>query len=141
MSDIDEALVEAAALEWFEGLGYAVAHGLTPDEEDPAAERRSYRDVVLVERLWAAIARINPGIPAEAREEALWQALLVEGPGIIGQNRRSHMLLADGVAVEYQRPDGTTAHDIVWLLDFGHPVVFFKTHARDYPYWDDRSLG
>ncbi|HVA89610.1 MAG TPA: type I restriction endonuclease subunit R [Chloroflexota bacterium] len=121
MSDVDEALVEAAALEWFAELGYAVAHGLTPDQEDPAAERRSYRDVVLVERLRAALARINPKLPPEAREEATRLSLLTEGPGIVGQNQRFHTLLADGVAVEFQGADGATIHDIVWLADFARP--------------------
>ena len=58
---LNEAIVEDAALTWFGELGYAVGHGpqLAPDE--PAAERDGFGDVVLVGRLRAAIARLNPG--------------------------------------------------------------------------------
>ena len=56
---LNESIVEVAALEWFEELGYAVGHGaavaglrrakpsLAPGE--PAAERDSFGEVVLVE--------------------------------------------------------------------------------------------
>ncbi|MGH2409487.1 MAG: type I restriction endonuclease subunit R, partial [Chloroflexota bacterium] len=76
---------------------------------------------VLVERLRTAIARINPTLPIEAREEAVRQVLLVEGLGIVGQNQRFHALLADGIAVEFQGADGATIHDLAWLVDFGRP--------------------
>jgi len=59
---LNESIVEDAALEWFGELGYAVGHGphLAPGE--PAAERQSFGEVVLVERLREAIRRLNPAI-------------------------------------------------------------------------------
>ena len=64
---LTESIVEDAALEWFGELGYAVGHGphLAPGE--PAAERDSFGEVVLVGRLREAIRRLNPAIPEEAR--------------------------------------------------------------------------
>ena len=64
---LNESIVEDAALTWFGELGYAVGHGphLAPGER--AAERGSFGDVVLVGRLRAAIRRLNPAIPDEAR--------------------------------------------------------------------------
>ena len=64
---LNESIVEDAALEWFGELGYAVGHGphLAPGE--PAAERQSFGEVVLVGRLREAIRRLNPAIPEEAR--------------------------------------------------------------------------
>jgi type I restriction enzyme R subunit len=61
---LNESIVEDAALEWFGELGYAVGHGphLAPGE--PAAERDSFSEVVLVGRLRAAIRRLNPAIPS-----------------------------------------------------------------------------
>jgi len=61
---LNESIVEDAALEWFGQLGYAVGHGphLAPGE--PAAERQSFGEVVLVGRLRAAIRRLNPAIPS-----------------------------------------------------------------------------
>ena len=63
---LNESIVEDAALEWFGELGYAVGHGphLAPGE--PAAERDSFGEVVLVGRLREAIRRLNPAIPEEA---------------------------------------------------------------------------
>jgi len=118
---LNESTVEAAALEWFEQLGYAVGHGphLAPGE--PAAERDSFGDVVLVGRLRAAIDRLNPTIPPEAREEALRKVLRPEAPGLTRINRRFHRLLRDGVVVEHKRNDGSIAGDLVRLVDFSNP--------------------
>ena len=68
---LNESTVEDAALGWFGELGYAVGHGPHMAPGEPAAERDSFGEVVLAGRLRAAIARLNPDIPAEAREEAL----------------------------------------------------------------------
>jgi len=64
---LNESIVEDAALEWFGELGYAVGHGphLAPGE--PAAERDSFGEVVLLGRLREASRRLNPTIPQEAR--------------------------------------------------------------------------
>ena len=64
---LNESIIEDATLTWFGELGYAVGHGphLAPGE--PAAERDSFSEVVLVERLREAIRRLNPTIPQEAR--------------------------------------------------------------------------
>ena len=64
---LNESIVEDAALEWFGELGYCVGHGphLAPGE--PAADRDSFGEVVLVGRLREAIRRLNPAISEEAR--------------------------------------------------------------------------
>ena len=65
-----ESEVEAAALEWLEGLGWNVAHG--PDIAPGAdrAERADYTEVVLENRLRDALDRLNPGHPAQALDDA-----------------------------------------------------------------------
>jgi type I restriction enzyme R subunit len=115
---LNESIVEDAALEWFGELGYAVGHGphLAPGE--PAAERDSFSEVVLVGRLREAIRRLNPTIPEEAREEALRKVLRVGTPALVQTNRAFHRMLRDGVSVEYPRPDGSIAGDHVRLVDF-----------------------
>ena len=116
---LNESIVEDAALEWFGELGYAVGHGphLAPGE--PAAERDSFSEVVLVGRLRESIRRLNPAIPEEAREEALRKVLRVGTPSLTQTNRDFHRMLRDGVPVEYPRPDGSIAGDQVRLVDFG----------------------
>ncbi|MBE2260328.1 MAG: type I restriction endonuclease subunit R, partial [Rhodobacteraceae bacterium] len=116
--NLNESIVEDAALAWFGELGYALAHGphLAPGE--PAAERASFSEVVLAGRLRAAIRRLNPAIPEEAREEALRKLLRVGTPSLAQTNRAFHRMLRDGVPVEYPRPDGSIAGDHLRLVDF-----------------------
>ena len=98
--------------------GYALGHGphLAPGE--PASERASFGDVVLVGRLREAIARLNPTIPQAAQEEALRRVMLLEGNSLIGSNRAFHTMLRNGVNVEYKRGDGSIAGDSVRLISF-----------------------
>jgi type I restriction enzyme R subunit len=118
---LSESVVEEAALTWFRELRYAVVNAphLAPDEI--ATERSSFSDVVLVARLRDAIARLNPEIPSDAREESLRKVLRLETPSLIGNNRRFHQMLRDGVEVEYRRDDGSIAGDRVQLIDFANP--------------------
>ncbi|HEY2802238.1 MAG TPA: type I restriction endonuclease [Chthoniobacterales bacterium] len=117
---LTESIVEEAALTWFGGLGYTVANALhlAPDE---AAERVSFADVLIVGRLHYAVARLNSGIPEEAREEALRKVLRHDAPSLAGNNRAFHRMLRDGVPVEYRRDDGSIAGDHVRLIDFDNP--------------------
>jgi len=120
MSSLTESTVEAAALDWFQEIGYAVLHGPDVAPDELHAERASYGDVMLVGRLRSALARINPKIPEEAREEVIRKVIRSEHPSLIENNRRFHRFLVDGVPVEYQA-DGRTVHDQAWLIDFSHP--------------------
>uniref|UniRef100_UPI00286C57D7 type I restriction endonuclease subunit R n=1 Tax=Gemmatimonas sp. TaxID=1962908 RepID=UPI00286C57D7 len=118
---LNEAIVEDAALAWFGELGYAVGHGPHIAPGEPAAERDGFGDVVLASRLRDAIARLNPGIPADARDEALRKVLRVAMPSLTQTNRAFHALLRNGVPVEYPRPDGSIAGDAARLVDFADP--------------------
>ncbi len=118
MSGFNESTVEAAALSWFDELGYGIGRGPEIAPGEPAAERASFGDVLLVGRLREAIDRINPAIPCEAREEAFRKVLRVASPSLVGANRAFHRMLRDGVEVEYRRPDGSIAGDRVRLIDY-----------------------
>jgi type I restriction enzyme R subunit len=121
MHHLAEATVEEATLSWFKELGYAVTHAphLAPGEI--AAERSSFADVLLAGRMRDVIARLNPAIPSEAREEALRKVLRHDAPSLVGNNRAFHRMLRDGVPVEYRREDGSIAGDNVRLIDFDNP--------------------
>ncbi|HQT29625.1 MAG TPA: type I restriction endonuclease subunit R [Thiobacillus sp.] len=116
---LNESIVEDAALEWFEALGYAIGHGPHIAPGEPAAERDSFGDVVLVGRLREAVRRLNPTIPEEACEDAVRRVLRVGTPSLTQTNRAFHRMLRDGVPVEYPRRDGSIAGDHVRLVDFG----------------------
>ena len=116
-----ESTVEDAALSWFTELHYSVAHAphLAPGEI--AAERKSFDDVALNGRLRDAIAKLNPTVPSDARQEALRKVLRHDAPSLVANNRAFHRMLRDGVPVEYRREDGSIAGDHVRLIDFENP--------------------
>ena len=118
MSGISEDTVEQSALEWLESLGYSVLGGLDIAPGEAYSERASFHDVVLHDRLRAAIDRLNPTVPADAREDAFRKVLLVEGPSLVAANQAFHRMLSEGVEVEYRRDDGSIAGDRVRLADF-----------------------
>lgn len=115
-----ESDLEEAILQWLtEDLGYNVAFGpdIACDGEHP--ERTSYKDIVLVERLSAAITNINPQLPAEACQEAVSKVINIaySSPDLATVNQAFHRYLVEGIDVGYLRPDGTTANDKAYLLD------------------------
>jgi len=116
-----ESVVEEAALGYFRELGYETKFGpdIAPDGKTP--ERKNWDDVVLVDRLKAAIDRINPHLSPQAREDALRKVLRSESPNLIISNRRFHEFLANGVDIETRRKEGRIAGDKAWLVDFEHP--------------------
>ncbi|SOZ24689.1 putative type I restriction enzyme HindVIIP R protein [Cupriavidus taiwanensis] len=117
-----EDQLEQETLGWLAGVGYTCLFGpeLAPDGASP--ERADYRQVVLVERLRGAIARLNPAIPLQAREDALQQVEDIGIPALLSANRRFHQMLVGGVPVEYQK-DGETRGDFVRLIDWADPAA------------------
>lgn len=99
----DESIVEHAAPTWFGELDYAVGHGPHLALGEPAAERASFGEVVLVGRLGEAIRQLNPAIPEEARQEALRKVLHLTTPSLIQTNRAFHRMRRDRVDVRHAR--------------------------------------
>ncbi len=64
--NLNQSIVEDAALQWFGELGYKLAHGPDLAPGEPAAERDGFGDVVLAGRLRNAIRRLNPAVPEDA---------------------------------------------------------------------------
>lgn len=118
MAYLSEAAIEQVVLDHLVGLGYAVATDAEIGPDGKAPEREAYADVVLAKRLTAAIERLNPAIPAEARGDALRKVLATEKPSLIEENRRLHKLMVEGVDVEFYSEDGTIRGDKVRLIDF-----------------------
>jgi type I restriction enzyme R subunit len=121
MSGIAESHVEEAALAWLGELGYDVVNGLAIAPDGNAPERTSYGDVVLADRLKTAIARLNPHLNAETREDVFRKLLQSETPSLIEENRRLHRFVVEGVPVEITRADGTIGGDSARLIDFENP--------------------
>ncbi|MGD9873121.1 MAG: type I restriction endonuclease subunit R [Kiritimatiellia bacterium] len=115
MAHLDEAQIEAVALDYFRGLGYAYVHGpsLAPDGDSP--ERADYSQVVLIQRLRDALRRINPGMPDDVIEDAIRQVTRTDSPDLVVNNRAFHRKLTDGVDVSW-RDNGRERHGKVWLI-------------------------
>jgi type I restriction enzyme R subunit len=120
---ITESDVELAALDILEELEYNTLYGpdIAPPPEGTKPERKTYSDVVLLERLARAIDKINPAIPKEAKEEAIKKVLRTESPRLIVNNQSFHRMLVNGLDVEYRNKDGRITGDKVWLFDFEKP--------------------
>ena len=120
-SEFSEALVEKAALLWFEECGYFVHKGsdLSPGGDFPL--RDSYEEAVLVARLRSAIQRINDRLPPDAVEQVMRTVTRPSEPTLAQNNRWFHRLLLEGIEVEYQTSDGPTRIDRARLVDFENP--------------------
>jgi type I restriction enzyme R subunit len=117
------AKISESAIEQLEALGYAYASGPEIAPDGSAPERTSFEEVLLLGRLERAALRLNPGIPAAKRQEAVAQAVReirrINSPDLIANNNAFHRLLTEGVPVTYQQ-DGNPRGDRLWLVDFAH---------------------
>lgn len=112
-----EDQLEQETLAWLCDVGYSHVYGPEIAVDGNAPERSNYLQPVLIERLRAAISRLNPRVPLVAREDALHKILNLDMPVLLSANRFFHRMLINGVPVEYQR-DGESRGDFVRLIDF-----------------------
>ncbi|WP_336988047.1 type I restriction endonuclease subunit R [Aeromonas hydrophila] len=117
-----EDQLEQEVLGWLAEVGYRVVCGydVAPDSDNPW--RANFNQVLLLDQLRGAIARLNPSVPMVAREDALAQVVNLDTPAQLSANRAFHRLLANGVPVQYQR-DGETVGDFVRFVDFEAPTA------------------
>ena len=120
MNKITESEIEQFTIELLEkqGYHYIYAPDIAFDSDTP--ERESFGDVLLLERLQAAVGRINPSIPSDIRKNAIKQILRLNSPELIANNEAFHRMLTEGIKVSYQK-DGNSRGDLVWLIDFKNP--------------------
>jgi type I restriction enzyme, R subunit len=94
--------------------------GIEVAPSEPATERADYSQVILEQRLRDAIARLNPELPAEAREDAFRKLTRPEDADLVARNRGVHRLLVDGVTVEYRTSDRDIRGAQARVIDFDH---------------------
>ena len=120
MGQIIEDMVEQDMLGWFEELGYEVVYGPDIAFDGGTPERKDYKKVVLVDRLRAALHRINPELPPQAISDTVDQITNPNVPGQVTGNQKLHSWLVGGVPAIWH-DDGETRGGKVKLLDFGNP--------------------
>ena len=117
---IDESMVQQQALELLEGLGWDIG-GALPGPDSLYSERSGYNQVVLEGRLREAVDRLNPDLPAAAREDALRRVTRPEGSSLEHRNRHFHQMLVNGVTVEYRSSDDGIRGAQARIIDFDRP--------------------
>ena len=120
---ITEADVEQSALGWLAEIGWQVAHGPDIAPNAPNSERSDYGQVVLERRLRDALGELNPGLPAEAQDDAFRKLMRPEGATLEARNRAFHRMLVDGVTVEHRTDGGAMRGAQARIVDFDNPAA------------------
>lgn len=120
MKPLTEHIIEQSALEILQAQGWDYAHGKDISPEGLFCERESFSQVVLLNRLRHALARINPDIPPDAREAAVQKVLRIASPDLMHNNETFHRLLVEKVKVPYMHDGYERSHEVA-LIDFEHP--------------------
>jgi type I restriction enzyme R subunit len=113
-----ESIIEQAAIDWLQELGYNYAFGpkIAFDGESP--ERFDYQQPFLLDRLRNAIRCINPGVPEQAQEEALRKITHPGNPSLLLNNHVFHHMLVNGIEVDYRHNDERMVSGRVFVVDF-----------------------
>jgi type I restriction enzyme R subunit len=116
---ISEDHIEQIFIQEFIDLGYSYVNGadISPDG---IAQEREFDEVVLKDRLRNAIAKQNPKVPSDAKEDAIKKLLRSDSPNLFQNNYTIHKYLTEGVDVEYRKGDRIVG-DKVWLIDYENP--------------------
>ncbi len=114
-----EDLLEEAAIEILQGLGYEYAFGPDISHGGDYEERKDYREVILENRVKDALFKINRDLPAEALEEAYRQVITFNSPMLEENNRRFHKLLVEGIEVSF-KDKGHIRTKRAYLADFNN---------------------
>ncbi|WDF70369.1 type I restriction endonuclease subunit R [Sphingobacterium oryzagri] len=112
--------IELLALDLLRDQGYEYINGVDIAPYSASAERQTFEEVVLKERLEKAIRQNNIGIPADAQQDAIKQVLRIASPDLLANNEAFHRLLTEGIPVT-KRVDGQERGDRVFLMDFDNP--------------------
>lgn len=112
--------IELLALDLLKGQGYEYINGVDIAPDSASAERHTFEEVVLKERLEKAVRRINIGIPPDAQQDAIKQVMRIASPDLLANNESFHRLLTEGIPVT-KRVDGQERGDRVFLVDFDNP--------------------
>ncbi len=114
---INEDQVEQLAIEWFQELGYDYLHGydIAPDTSTP--ERKNFQEVLLSNRLYTSLTKLNPTLPKTAIDEAVHLLQKPQHATLIQNNRAFHKMLLQGIPVEVKGKDGSKG-DVVKIIDF-----------------------
>ena len=119
----EQELVEKAAIEVFESLGYEHINCYEEKFGDNGTlGRQTPMDVVLVPRLKSALVKINPDLPPETIDLAIEEITRDRSTlNIAVANREIYKSIRDGVKVITRKDDGSEEEETVKVIDFDNP--------------------
>jgi len=116
----EETYAEEPALEWLQALGWDYVYGPEIAPNGEASERPGWYEVILEDRLRAALVDLNPDAPRKAIEEAILRVRETASPEPIRDHLDFHELLVEGVPVTVL-DEGEERAARVRLVDFESP--------------------
>ena len=117
-----EAELELATLGLFEQLGWSTLDATSEIFPGGMLGREHPGEVVLRDRLDAAVASLNPDVPAEGLSDAVEQLVRSRPPGSeVRNNQDVWVLLRDGAKVEVRDPSGEKRTVTVRFIDWDDP--------------------
>jgi type I restriction enzyme R subunit len=119
----EQQLVEIPAMEVFEDLEWETVNAYNEVlGADGTLGRDNKSEVFLVRPLRAAVERLNPGIPADAVDQALAEITKPRGALHYARaNQELYSLLRDRVEVQVRQSDGTTLPERLSVVDWDKP--------------------
>lgn len=121
---ISEDDMEQALVGRLSGMGFETLNCYTENRESlpDGSGRTDKRDVVLADRLRAAMTHLNPALPASAIDQGvteLTHSRAAMSP--VEANQEVYALIRGGVPVAYQNMDGHTELAVARVVDFDNP--------------------
>ncbi len=121
MPGFSEADWEHLALDTLGELGWRPTRGadIAPGKPPETAERTSWDDLFLPNRVMAAAQRLNPQVPQTYLQQAVTEILTPRSQDAIAENKRMHDYLVHGYrGVTWTDHEGLDHNPTIRLLDF-----------------------
>jgi type I restriction enzyme R subunit len=97
----EDTLSELPAIEQLKRLGYSFIPGEQLDPEfNEESERKSRKDVILIDRLRKKLAEINPHLTIESIEKAVRKITHIQAESTLEANRIFHQCLISGISID-----------------------------------------
>jgi len=118
----EDRLVQQTFAEHLEKeLGWGSVYAYNAETFGPQGTlgRMSERDAVLERDLRTALERLNPGLPASVREQAIEKLTRSDfARSLLQHNREFHSFIRNGVPVEWRDASGEARHARAQVIDF-----------------------
>ncbi|RKM15238.1 type I restriction endonuclease subunit R [Moraxella catarrhalis] len=121
MLGINENTIEQSAIATMQSLGWDYAYGKTILLGCQNEWRERTGEVILKPLLAAAIAKLNPNLPAAEVENVVAMVCRADTGDLAERNRGAYEWLRNGVPYRYQA-QGEQKFEVVRLVDFGVPA-------------------